>query len=324
MFLLIHEQKDYVIYGGISIFAASASNGMNLLNIHKYIDLRPVGKYNFKRHLKPIGVFFAMTCATTIYTNMDSVMLGFIKSAEDVGYYNAAVKIKQILVSIVTSLGTVLLPRASYYVEKKMIQEFKRITTKALNFVFVTAIPLFIYFTMFAEQGIFFLSGNAYSKSIVPMQIIMPTLLIIGLSNVTGIQILVPRGKEVVVLLSEIAGALVNLVVNFILIPHFASVGAAVGTLIAEFIVLAIQLYSLKNEIRDPFSKISYWKIVLAIIIAVLASSWTISLGLGNFILLVLSATLFFGAYGLILIITKEKLAIEIFNQVIGKMLKTK
>ena len=74
--------------------------------------MRPVGKYHFKRHFKPIVVFFAMSCATTVYTHLDTVMLGFMKTDADVGYYNAAVKIKTILVSIVTSLGVVLLPRA--------------------------------------------------------------------------------------------------------------------------------------------------------------------------------------------------------------------
>lgn len=67
-----------------------------------------------------------MSCATTIYVNLDSVMLGFMTTDADVGYYNAAVKIKNILVSIVTSLGTVLLPRASFYVENKMLDEFEK------------------------------------------------------------------------------------------------------------------------------------------------------------------------------------------------------
>lgn len=156
MFLLIHEQQDYVIYGGITILAASASNIFNLINVHKYIDLKPVGDYNFRRHLKPVATFFAMACATTIYTNLDNVMLGFMATDADVGYYNAAVKIKKILVSIVTSLGTVLLPRASYYVEKGMIEKFKRISKKALSFVFLISTPMLLYFILFAKEGIYF------------------------------------------------------------------------------------------------------------------------------------------------------------------------
>ena len=63
MFLLVHEQKDYVIYGGITIFASSASNILNFINAHKYINLRFVGKYNLKRHIKPILIFsFYLVC----------------------------------------------------------------------------------------------------------------------------------------------------------------------------------------------------------------------------------------------------------------------
>lgn len=76
--------------------------------IHKYVSLKPIGHYNFKKHLKAVAIFFAMSCATTIYTHLDTVMLGFMTTDTDVGYYNAAVKIKSILVSIVTSLGVVL------------------------------------------------------------------------------------------------------------------------------------------------------------------------------------------------------------------------
>lgn len=133
MFLLIRTKDDYVIYGGLTIFASSASNVMNFFYARKYISFKKTGKLNLRRHLKAVSIFFAMACATTVYTNLDVVMLDYLKTDEDVGYYNAAVKIKSVLVSIVTSLGSVLLPRASYYVEKGMKAEYRRITAKAIN-----------------------------------------------------------------------------------------------------------------------------------------------------------------------------------------------
>lgn len=57
MFLLVHEKEDYVIYGGITIFAAAGSNFLNFINLRKYIYLRPMGEYNFRQHIKPISVF---------------------------------------------------------------------------------------------------------------------------------------------------------------------------------------------------------------------------------------------------------------------------
>ncbi len=318
MFMLIHKQSDYVIYGGISILASSASNIFNFINVRRYIDMRPMGNYNLRRHMKPVCIFFAMSCATTIYTHMDTVMLGFMSTDAEVGYYNAAVKIKKILVSIVTSLGTVLLPRASYYIEQGKMQEFKKITYKALNFVFLVASPMMVYFILYARQGILFLSGTAYENSILPMQVIMPTLLFIGLSNILGIQILVPLGRERTVLYSEIAGAVANILINAMLIPGFRSVGAAIGTVVAEFVVLAVQFVALRSEVWPSFKAISYWKIIIGIMLGTVFSMWVLTFNLGNFITLLITAVLFFSAYGLSLLFTKEPLATEIFNQVIS------
>ena len=316
MFFLVHKQTDYVIYGGITIFAASASNILNLINVHKFINLKPVGNYNFRRHLKPVLIFFAMSCATTIYTNLDTVMLGFMTTDTDVGYYNAAVKIKVILVSVVTSLGTVLLPRASYYIQRGELKEFHRITRKALNFVFLMATPLFVYFIYFAKEGIFFLSGNNYVGSIIPMQVIMPTLLLIGITNILGIQILVPTGREKIVLYSEIVGAVVDVIINALLIPVYASTGAAIGTLVAELAVFIVQYMTLKNEMHDSFKQIHFIKITIALVLASLASLWIKGLGWGDFAMLVISAILFFGVYGITLLILKEEMILEILEMI--------
>ena len=177
MFVFVHKKEDYVIYGAISIFAASASNILNIIHARRYIDFSFEGHYDLRKHLKAVLIFFAMSCATIIYTNLDTVMLGFMKSDIDVGYYNAAVKIKVILVQVVASLGGVLLPRCSYYVEKGMWADFKRICSKALNFVVVIALPLSVYFIIYAQDAIMFLSGSEYLGAILPMKIIMPCLL---------------------------------------------------------------------------------------------------------------------------------------------------
>lgn len=322
MFAFIHAKSDYVIYGGISIFAASASQLLNFINARRYIYFKPMGGYHIRQHLKAILVFFAMAVATTIYTNLDTVMLGFMKTHTDVGYYNAAVKIKTILVSLVTSLGTVLLPRASYYVEHGQMDEFKRIAAKALNFVMIVAMPLMLYFIFFARQGIFLLSGNAYAGAIAPMQLIMPTLLFIGLTNILGLQMLVPLGKEKVVLYSEIAGAITDLIINWLLIPQMASSGAAIGTVAAELVVLIVQFWALRKEVAPLFKQIQYYKIVIALVLGSAASLWVPRLGFGNFVTLVISAVLFMGVYGIMMLLMKEPMTREMLQVIIGKVWK--
>ena len=318
MFMLVREKDDYVIYGGITILASSASYLMNFLHARRYIDLRPMKGYDFRPHLKAVMVFFAMACATTVYTNLDKVMLGVMATNTDVGYYGAAARIKSILVSIVTSLGTVLLPRASYYVQNGQMDAFRKISQKALNFVVVAATPMMLYFILFARQGILLLSGEDYLGAVVPMQMIMPTLLFIGLTNILGIQILVPTGREKVVLCSVIVGAAVDLVCNLLLIPRFVALGAALSNMLAEAAVLVFQIIALRREVLSSFRSIQYWKVAFGLLAGTAASIWVAGLGLGSFWALLLSACLFFVAYGLVLLVLKERL----LRDVIGQMLK--
>lgn len=320
MFVLIHSREDYVIYGGITILASSASGICNFVHARRFISLRPVGGYRFRPHLKAVAVFFAMACASTVYTNLDTVMLGFMTSDETVGYYNAAVRIKSILVSIVTSLGAVLLPRASYYVERGEMDRFRQITRKALNFVFLAAVPMMIYFMVFAKQGIFLLSGENYAGAVRPMQWIMPTLLFIGLSNVLGIQILVPLNREKVVLWSIIAGAAVDVVLNVALIPQYGASGAAAATSVAELVVLAVQFFVLGKEATGAFAAVSFGKLLPALVVGIAAASWVLLMQWGSFVTLLLSGILFFGSYLAMLLVLKE----EMVKQLLMQLLKRK
>ena len=320
MFLLVRAESDYMVYGAITIFAASASNILNLVNAHKYIGFRPVGQYDLRRHLKLVAVFFAMACATTIYTRLDTVMLGFMLTKADVGYYDTAVRIKVILVSVVTSLGAVLLPRSSYYIEQGNTEAFRKITLKALNFVTLLAVPLSVFFILFAKESILVLSGNRYYESIVPMQVIMPTLFLIGITNILGIQILVPTGREKTVLYSEIAGAVIDVIINALLIPGMKSTGAAIGTLIAESAVLLVQYHALRGEVGGTVREIHWFNITAGVLLGIAASVWVKALALGNLLTLVIAAVLFFGIYGGFLMIRKETMVMEMYGQAMKRI----
>lgn len=320
MFMIVRDQGDYVWYGLVTVVSASVSFVFNFINASKYIDLKLFGKYDLKQHFKPAAIFFAMSCATVIYTNLDTVMLGFMKEDAQVGYYHAAVRIKTILVSIVTSLGGVLLPRLSYYVEKGMMEDFRRVSHKAMNFVLVFATSLAVYFMIYADKGIYFLSGSAYTDSILPMRIIMPTLVFIGLTNIIGIQMLVPLGKEKIVLYSVVSGAAIDLVLNMILIPKYAAAGAATGTLVAELIVLIVQYIALRSEVQKALSGIGYFKIAVALVVASAAAIWLRGINLGVFVSLLVSAIMFYVLYFGVLILMKEPMVTELTAQIVGKV----
>lgn len=323
LLFFVKDRQDYVVYGAITVFAAVGSNVMNMLNLNKMVDLRPAGQLSLTPHLKPIMTFFLLTVSTTIYLNVDTTMLGFIKGDEAVGYYSAAVKIKQILVSIVTSLGAVLLPRLSFYYERGNDIEFKRLTQKALNFIIILSLPLVIYFILLAEESILFLSGSTFLSAVLPMQLIMPTVLFIGLSNLMGIQILVPSNREKLVVYSTVVGAVVDMAINAFAIPLWGASGAAFAGSMAELAVTAIQFYILRSFLRPLLKEIQFFKIGLALISATIVVMIVMtSIDASVFIRLLLTATLFFLSYGSLLYALKEKFVMDFSSSLILKLRK--
>lgn len=318
MFLLVKEQDDYHYYAAITILASVGSYVFNFINLRKLIILQPLESLEIRKHVKPTLMFFMMTVATTIYTSLDSVMLGFMIGDESVGYYNAAINIKNVLVSLVTSLGVVLLPRLSVYIQQNRKKEFNDLIIKALTFVSFSSIPLTIYFIYFAETAVYFLSGTSYGGSIIPMQISMLTLILIGLSNLFGIQMLVPMNKEIVVVKSVMLGAAVNLVLNIIFIPMFGAAGAAFGTLVAEMFVTGYQVYNLKDILKEQLHYVQLPKFIMAAIcgmfpVVLLMNIWSSS---SYFVNLLVSASVYGCLYCIFLLLMKEKHALEFVNEI--------
>lgn len=323
MFLFVRTSDDYVIYGAITVVAAVGSNLLNFINLRKIISLRPINELNIFQHLKPTLTFFLLTVSTTIYLNVDTTMLGFIKGSKEVGYYSAAVKVKQILVSVVTSLGAVLLPRLSYYYEQGKMEEFERLTQKALNFVFIISLPMVTYFILVSKQAILFLSGESFLPAVLPMQLIMPTVLFIGLSNLMGIQILVPTNREKLVVYSTIVGAVVDIIVNVFAIPALGASGAAIAGTIAECSVTIVQFFFLKEFILPIFKKIHFVKISLSLVLATLLTITLLTvIQLNVFWTLAVSASLFFVVYGISLFLQREEFVVEIWNLILSKVKK--
>lgn len=325
MFLLVKESSDYQIYGGVYVIASFGSYVLNFICLRKFVTFQKTGTYQFKQHLKHIMVFFAMSAGASIYLNLDVVMLRFLQSNEAVGYYNAGIKVKTVLVTCVTSLGTVLLPRLSYYIETADKKAFQLMVGKAFRFVFVAASAVTVYFSVFARESILLLSGEAFLPAVGPMMILMPTVLLIGLSNVTGIQILTPNGREREVMYSIWGGAILDFVLNLIVIPKFSANGAALSTLLAEGMVLLLQCWFLRDVLWSYIRQVQCWKIVIALAVAsVMTIPVKIWIDSGVFVTLLVSAIVFFGGYAVVLLLLKEPFVSEILNSGIHAIVRKK
>ena len=219
MFLFVKNKDDIVIYAGILVLALVGSNILNFFKARKEISIS-FKNLNIKKHLKPILTIFSMNIATSIYTNLDSVMLGYRSSDYALGIYSASSKIIHLVLGIVTSLGAVLLPRISNYIVNKKEKELKEILENTLTFLLAVSIPCIIGINFTAVEIIKIFSGNEFMTAVKTMRILSSIIFFIAFSNFLGIQILYPRGEEKKVLYSVIVGAVINFSLNWVLIPE--------------------------------------------------------------------------------------------------------
>lgn len=321
LFLFVKDEGDFVIYGAITVIASYGSYVLNFIRLRKMIYFKRY-KYKVFQHFKPLLLFFVMSIAISIYTNLDSAMLGFLKDDFSVGVYATATKIRTILSTIVASLGTVLLPRLSYYYERNMKKEFHDVVKKSLNFTVLFSIPMILFFGKYAYECIVILSGKEYVGAVAPMIVLLPAVFFSAIANLTGLQILIPMNREKVYLAGVLCGAGVDFVLNLILIPKIGATGAAIGTLVAEMVGVLIQVIYL----RKFLAKCMDWKNILHVAIAsagAFAFVWALDgvLSVSNpFVILLIGGVGFFGVYGGVLLLQKNEMAYMIMEQVLGMM----
>lgn len=244
LFVFVRDKDDLYAYAVVTVLADVGNYIINFLHLRSYIKLSYIDwkTLNIKRHIKPSLKIFVLNLITSIYVNLDSVMLGFLSSDAAVGYYSAGVRLSKAMLGVVTTLGTVLLPRLSNFVALGAMDEFAKMSKKAINVVITIATPMSVGMIFIAPQLIPVFCGDSFGESILTLQILAPIITFIGLSNMTGIQILYSQGKESIVIKSTLVGALTNLTLNLLLIPSFAQYGAAAATCVAEFSVIATML----------------------------------------------------------------------------------
>ena len=245
LFLFVKTPNDLLYYAGITVIVNVGGNIFNFIRLRKFIQPNSFSfrEISLARHLKPALQIFILNLTISIYVNLDSVMLGFIKSEEAVGYYTAATKLTKAILGIISSLGLVLLPRFSNMISNGEFTEFKSLANKVISFTIALSLPLSIGLIFMSPILINLFCGKDFAPSILTLQLIAPIILFIGLSGIIGMQILYPQGKEKIVILATTCGAFINFTLNLLLIPRYSQYGAAIATTFAELTVVTAVIF---------------------------------------------------------------------------------
>ena len=314
LFTMVKTQEDILWYGGYCVIGVLGGNIFNFIRLRKFIHFTHLKNLHPFKHLKPALHIFLLNLIISLYVNLNSVMLGFLKDSESVGFFTAATRLSQIILGIVSALGTVMLPRLSHLAANNEMDEFNRLAQKAVQFMFAITLPLSIGCYFIAPYIIPIFCGMSYQPAIKTLQIISPAVFFIALSNIIGIQILYPQKQETKVIQSTAIGAITNIVLNFALIPQFSHLGAAISTLCAEITVASSLLYSGKNYIPMKFSFKQYGNYIIATLCMLIVLIFMSELKLNMWLHLIGNITIGLLTYIIILTIKKDDLLLQIYK----------
>lgn len=257
LFIFVKTKDDLIYYGAYTVIGILGGNIFNFFRLRKYIHKENIvfSNLNISRHIKPVLQVFSFNVVTSVYLQLNPVLLGFLKGALAVGYFTAATKIMSVVMKLSSCLGVVMMPRTSNLIAEHKEEEFNKLIQKSYDFTIAISLPLTCGLLVAAPYIIKVLCGQEFIPATFASQIIAPIILMVGISNVMGIQVLYPKGMIKTVIHCCLIGAIVDLLLNVILIPFFSYNGTAIAYLGAE-VATTVSMYLIaKKDLPIRFFK---------------------------------------------------------------------
>ena len=317
LFIFVKSKTDLLYYGCYTVFGVLGGNIFNFFRLRKYIHRENIifSELHIKRHVKPVLKVFSFSVVTSIYLQLNTVLLGFLKNALAVGYFAAATKVMQMLLTMSACLGSVMMPRASHLIAENKEDEFNRLIQKSYDFTLAIALPMTIGLIFCAPSLITALCGVKFEHSILPSQIIAPIILMVAISNVFGIQVLFPKGKINIVTLCCGIGAVADLILNLCLIPFFSYIGTSIAYLGAEVATTVSMYFIGRKYIPIIYFKKSHLTYALGCVVMALALYGISLLQLPTLTTLLVQGFCGVLTYFIILCICKDEMLVQLLSK---------
>ena len=216
----------------------------------KYVKFHKVPLRAIFKGTKEIAILFIPIVATSIYRYMDKIMIGTLGTMNGVGQYDYAEKIIMICLGFMNALGTVMLPKMANLIAKHEDDKVQKYLVNSMQFAMMTSFALaFGLFCVGYRLAILYF-GKSYAECGRALSLLSVTVIPIAWANVVRTQYLIPSAKDKEYLISVCVGAVLNFIINYMLIPSFGLTGAIAGTITAEYSVAILQTIQVRKEIR--------------------------------------------------------------------------
>lgn len=250
IFTFIKSSEDLYLYIFLIVIFDFLGQFVMWIPAKKFIKRPSFDTKIIKKNLHPIVLLFLPQVAISLYVVLDRTLLGLLGSYSDVGIYEQGQKLTSILLTVVSSLGAVMLPRVANLLSERKEKEAQNMVR--FSFILYNLIIFPMIFGLIAINEVFikiFLGENFQDVKYV-LYIIVFNIMFIGWTNILGYQVLVVRNKNKEFMLSTTIPAFVSVAVNIAVIPFFGYIGASITSVVVETLVFAIQWYYSRNIIN--------------------------------------------------------------------------
>ena len=267
LFIFVKTEKDLFLYAIIVVVASSGAELLNCFYSRKYCKILPTRKIDWKKHLKPILVIFAMSLTVTIYVSSDTTILGVLKDDYTVGIYSVSVKIYSAVRIIISSVLIVSIPRlASLRKEESQYNDFVDTASDIYRTLITITIPAIVGIILLRNEIVLLISSDSFIQSTKSLIFLSIALFFFIGAYFWGQAILVVDGKENTVFFITIASAVLNIVLNFILIPFWGEIAAGLTTVLSEMLSYFLCMFFGRKIVKPK-------KIIETIIKAIVGSA---------------------------------------------------
>lgn len=324
LFCFVHTAEDLNIYALITVMANAGSSILNYIHARKYVNLKLTKKVDWKKHMRPIMILFAMSLTVTIYVSSDITVLGILCGDERVGIYSVSTKIYSIIKSLLSTILVVSIPRLSAQFGTGRLDEFRQ-TAKDIYGTLITAVlPAITGIIILSKPIVLLVSGPEYAEASSSLAILGVALFLCMAAWFWGQCILVPMKKESEVFKVTVVSAALNLVLNLVLIPKWQENAAAFTTLLAEGCTLLWSVICGKKMSGVSGELKTYIKAGAGCVGIVLVNEITKRLFTDNLLYVISTIVLSVAVYAVIEIVLKNEAVYGFLNGIKIKIGKSK
>lgn len=320
IFVFIKNENDlwkYVLILALSNFLAQIYSWIILL---KKIKLVKIEMREIKNHLKPIIILFIPVLSVSIFTVMDKYMIGKLSNIYENAYYENAIKIISIPKALITVLGSVMLPRTTNLIATGKEEESKKLIVLTMFYTSILS-GAFVFGLMgIADVFSIIFWGRDFYNSGKLILYLAPSVTISVFGNIVRTQYLIPVAKDREYTYSLIFGAIVNFLINMLLIPIYGAFGAVIGTVLAELVITGFQFFYTKNYINLTiyFKDIVIFQILgLLMYLSLSYIKKYMSISITNLLILIILGSFIYSiSVGIYILKSKNSILIEIKNMI--------